>query len=57
MNGKDKKKTRESNFLMGRTAFTEVKMRRSYRYSRDVLKKKEKDIEKGKGKGKGRGKG
>jgi len=31
---------------MGRTAFTEVKMRRSYRYSRDILKEKEKEKEK-----------
>jgi hypothetical protein len=52
---KIKRKQGKANFLMGRTAFTEVKMRRSYRYSRDVLKKKEKDI--GKEKGKGRGKG
>jgi len=57
MNGKDIKRNKGKLIFygMGRTAFTEVKERRSYRYSRDIMKEKEKwkrIMEKETGKGK-----
>jgi len=38
---KIQKKQGKADFFMGRTAFTEVKERRSYRYSRVIMKEKE----------------